>query len=208
MKKRGAVLALVLALVLSACAADEDMTYDSQEDVISALDGGGFPCDRVDVRVRDRADQELVDTSPVVAEMNSDERERSDARMVENEESLRARGIAGWSTCWWEGGRLDVFTHDTERERLVSLVSGFAFGCIPGPGLEHPAYVRGTDWVVSSGDFATGIDVMEEVAASIGGRANQTKCVDLESFLSGVEDAGRAIADLSVTEMQAGLGEG
>ena len=209
MSTRRVVLVLLIAVLGSSCAqtADEDASYESQEDLIAALDDGGFPCGRVDVRVRDREGQVLVDSSPDVEESTADEKKRSDARMVDNEQSLRARGYAGWATCWWDGGRLDAFTHETEQDRLLALVTGLEFGCVPGPGLEHPAYVQGTDWVVSSGDFATGIDVMGEVAASIGGRANEARCVDLELFLDGVEADGRALADLSVAELKAGLGE-
>ncbi len=198
-----------LLMVVSACSTPTgpDTSYTSQVDVIAALESGGYPCDRIDRRVRDREDQELIDSSPEARARTGSDAERADARMIENEQALRTRGIAGWSTCWWEGGRLDVFTHETERERLSTLISGFDFGCTPGPGLEDPAYVSGTDWVVSSGDFATGVDVMEGVAASIGGRANQTTCGALDTFLDDLEDAGRAIADLSDAEMMAALGE-
>jgi hypothetical protein len=200
---------LALLMLASACStpASPDATYASQVDVIAALEDGGYACERVDLRVRDREDQELIDSSPEAQAQTGDAAERADARMIDNELALEARGIAGWSTCWWEGGRLDVFTHDTERQRLSTLISGFEFGCTPGPGLEDPAYVGGTDWVVSSSDFATGVDVMERIATEIGGRANETSCAELEAFLDDLESGGRSIEDLTDSEMKAALGE-
>lgn len=46
---------------------------------------------------------------------------------------------------------------------------------------------------MSSGDFATGVGVMEDIAAAIGGRVNETTCDDLESFLDGVAAKGLAL---------------
>lgn len=67
MTYRGAVLTLVglMTVLVSSCAqpAEEDASFESQEDVIAALDDGGRPCSRVDVRVRDWEGQVLVDSS-------------------------------------------------------------------------------------------------------------------------------------------------
>ena len=172
-----------------------------------AMEEGGYVCDAVDVSVRDRDGQDLVD-SRQPPDLSAEDREMWDKGMIDAEAKARSSGFNGWATCWWRDDRLDVMVFDSERSRLLALVGGLGFGCfaLPGGRMQIP-YVHGDDWAVLPGWAETPFEDIEGIAHAVGGHAVNTRCADLSAAVESWEGSYEGLDAVSADELRPALGE-
>lgn len=133
---------------------------------------------------------------------------------VPPEEIAGTPGLVGHIECAWPDEPLQVLVFAAEDARVLFVFSVLGFGCFADPDLpESISYAYGPNWVVLPDYGDSPLEVMERLAAELGGAATASNCATLGDFFDSLPPSlfeGDSLSDLGnidVASWKGALGE-